>query len=142
MIEIIVWLILISSNNEVFLLKKNTNTSYEYTLVGGHVEAGESLKQALTREVMEEAGVTVSPNDLILTTVIDRKLEDKHKIHFFFYTKSSKGKPYNKEPNIHLANEWYPLNQLPKNMGPLAKRAIESLSNNRNFHEYGWDNNE
>lgn len=142
MIEIIVWLILISSNNEVFLLKKNTEISYEYTLVGGHVEKGESLKQALQREVMEETGVKVSQNDLILTTIIDRKLEDKHKIHFFFYTKNWEGKPYNKEPNIHITGEWHSLSNLPNNIGPLAKRAIESLSNNKNFYEYGWNNNE
>ncbi|MFY9589588.1 NUDIX domain-containing protein [Rickettsia endosymbiont of Halotydeus destructor] len=139
MIEIIVWLIRVSSDNNVFLLKKNTKTSYEYTLVGGHVEKGESLKHVLTREVMEEVGVKVNPNDLMLTTIIARKLDDKHKIHFFFYTKSWEGTPYNKEPNIHLTGEWYPLNHLSTNIGPLAKRGVESLNNNKNFYEYGWE---
>jgi ADP-ribose pyrophosphatase YjhB (NUDIX family) len=41
-----------------------------WVIPGGAVEAGESLQEALVREVLEETGVTVVPRDVV--TVFDR----------------------------------------------------------------------
>lgn len=124
----------------IFLLKDTTKTGYEWTLVGGHVEGMESLKQALKRETMEEAGVIVKEEDLHFQYIIDRCLNhEKHKIHFFFQVNNWEGEPFNKESSIHLAGEWFPLNKLPKNLGPLATRAIDALKNGKIYDEYGFN---
>lgn len=48
-------------NNQVLLLKRK-NTGYQdgnYGLVTGHMEKGETAKQAIIREAQEEAGIKV-----------------------------------------------------------------------------------
>ncbi len=96
------------------------------------------MRQALKREVMEEIGVEIEENKLTFKYVLDRKLENKHKIHFFFTVSDWKGLSYNKEPQKHLAAGWYSLKNLPPTLGPLATRAISSLSNQESYGEYGW----
>jgi 8-oxo-dGTP diphosphatase len=138
MAEIIVWLLLIH-DNKILLLKKPASAGYEYTLIGGHVEPMEPLKQALRREIKEETGIDIERSDLNLVTVLDGKLENSQKLHFFFKASVWQGKPVNLEPHKHLDLEWYSLNSLPKELGPLASRVIASLSNKTNFSEYGWE---
>lgn len=47
--------VIINNNNEV-LVAHNNNT---YQLIGGHVEDGEDMEEALLREVKEETGINV-----------------------------------------------------------------------------------
>ena len=137
MIEAIVWLLLIQDGN-IFLLKTHNDFGEEYTLIGGHVEPNESLKKALKREVKEEIGINIEEKSLILKYVIDRRLGTKHKIHFFFLANNWQGSPYNNEPHIHLEAGWHPLSNLPKNVGPLASKAINSCNDGQLFSDYGW----
>jgi 8-oxo-dGTP diphosphatase len=137
MIEIIAWALLVNEGN-IFLLKKNTELNQEWTLIGGHVDAGESIKSGLKREILEESGVIVQEKDLRFQYIIDRKLKAKHRIHFFFIAEAFEGNPYNKENNTHIAGEWHLLNNLPANLGPLATRAIQSMDNEIIYEEYGW----
>jgi 8-oxo-dGTP diphosphatase len=128
MIEAIVWVLLLKDNN-IFLLKNAIDNREEWTLVGGHVEFLESLKSALKREIEEEVGVKVKEENLIFQYIIDRQLGTQHKIHFFFRTTDWENDPCNKEVDRHLAGAWHSLNELPTNLGPLARRAIQSLNN-------------
>ena len=141
MVEAVVWLLLLKEQ-KIFLLQKefkhNPAFTVEFRLIGGDVQNGENLKQALKREVYEEVDVIVEQEDLNLKYVIDRNLEGVHKMHFFFITTHFEGIPYNKEPHIHISGEWYSLDNLPSNIGPLAKQAIGSLNNDEIFGEYGW----
>ena len=138
MMEVVVWLLLIQ-DGKIFLLEKQREHGFEHRAIGGNVAAGESLKQALKREVMEEVGVEIDEQDLDLQYVIDRKLDaTHHKLHLFFKVNRYKGAPYNKEAHIHQSGEWYHLDKLPEDIGPLVKRAIASLTSNKIYDEYGW----
>lgn len=137
MITVIVWLLLIK-DNQILLEKRNFGTKLEYGLVGGHVEPNETLKQAAAREAFEEVGVKVDPRQISFQYFIDRRLENEHKIHFFFYTDQWQGTPDNKEPDKHIDIAWHPLDKLPGELAPLAKLAIQSLSNKEIYTEYGW----
>lgn len=58
--------VLLRKNGKVAFLKR-ANTGYKdgtFALPSGHVEAGESFRQAAVRETWEEVGVRVSPNEL------------------------------------------------------------------------------
>ena len=55
-----VYLILIKGNQ--ILLLKRVNTGYEdgkYSLVAGHMDGNETIKQAMIREAREEAGIAI-----------------------------------------------------------------------------------
>jgi 8-oxo-dGTP diphosphatase len=54
-----------------------------FSLPGGVVEAGETLHQALQREVMEETGITIEPVTLAgFRETISRDAEDRVERHF------------------------------------------------------------
>lgn len=49
----------ISNGDEILVLDKVSNSYSGITFPGGHIEAGESLTDAIIREVFEESGLTI-----------------------------------------------------------------------------------
>jgi 8-oxo-dGTP pyrophosphatase MutT (NUDIX family) len=54
--------IIINSDKQILLVHNNINNTWQ--LPGGSIEAGESPKQALIREVLEEANVELNPKSI------------------------------------------------------------------------------
>ena len=57
-VHLTIGLLIINEKNEILMMKR-CNTGYMdgmYGFISGHVEEGESLKQAIARETLEEAG--------------------------------------------------------------------------------------
>lgn len=52
---------LILNGNKQILLAKSNKWKNRYTLPGGHIELGETMEEALRREVKEETGLEVKP---------------------------------------------------------------------------------
>ena len=62
-----VYLVLIRDGKILLSLRQNTGFSDGlYSLVSGHVDAGESVRHAIIREAQEEAAITINPQDLKL----------------------------------------------------------------------------
>lgn len=53
-----------------------------WVIPGGTVEAGETLQEALVREVWEETGLTVRPGEVVL--VFDRILRDEGELRYHY----------------------------------------------------------
>jgi ADP-ribose pyrophosphatase YjhB (NUDIX family) len=126
--------------NEQVLLLRRFNTGYQdgqYSVVAGHVDGGETVTQAAVREAGEEAGVMLSPDDLQIMHVMNRKAEDE-RIDFFVMVDHWIGEIVNNEPGKcdHLA--WFPVNSLPDNMIPYVKHALEKIQNGVYYSEFGW----
>lgn len=51
---------IVNENNKVLLLKQNYISGEKYTLCSGYVKKGETLEEAVTREVTEETGCMVT----------------------------------------------------------------------------------
>lgn len=67
--------------------RKETAQSPVYSLPGGVVELGETLRDAAIREVYEEVGVTASVIDFVDTTeFIERDPEGRIRRHFIIHT--------------------------------------------------------
>lgn len=133
-----VYLILIKNNK--ILLSRRFNTGWmdgKYSLVSGHLDGNESVSQALIREVFEEIKIKISKKDLIPATVIHRT-SDMEYIDFFFLVKKWEGTPITGEPDKCDKLEWFPLSNLPDNLLPHVKEAIENYKKGIPFFEVGW----
>ncbi len=131
----------IHRDNKVLLARrKNTNFhDGKYGPVGGHLEQGESIKQAAKREIQEEIGVDVVEDDLRIIGVSHYMSKSGNEgIDFFLTTNRWKGEPYAKSECDII--EWFEVGNLPENIIPFVKRAIEChfISGNW-FDEIGWD---
>lgn len=78
-----------------------------WDLVGGHVEAGESPRQAVTRECLEELGVAVNDPQPMPLAVSDVTLD----MHAFVVRRWA-GEPRNAAPDEHDDLRWFPLSAL------------------------------
>lgn len=126
---------------EKILLMQRYNTGYQdgkYGLPSGHVEEHESLREAMAREVAEEIGIAISPNDFSLVHVMHRK-ENDERVDFFFIAKGVFQEPENKEPQKCSALQWFSIDNLPQKTIPYIKEAISHTKNNVFYSEVGWE---
>ena len=122
------------------LLLKRANTGYEdgkYSLVAGHMDGNETIKQAMMREAREEAGIIIYEEDIEIATFLHRKT-DPERFDFFLQCKKWNGEVENKEPDKCSELNWYDINNLPSNIIPCVKKAIENYQNNIMFDNFGW----
>ncbi len=125
---------------EILLLRR-FNTGYEdgnYSVVAGHVDAGESVTQAAVREIMEEAGVVVHPKNLQIVHIMNRKSNDE-RVDFFMAVKWWAGGITNNEPEKCDDLSWHPITNLPENTIPYIRHAIECFQKGILYSEFGWD---
>ncbi|QCV56170.1 NUDIX domain-containing protein [Thermoactinomyces vulgaris] len=83
------------------LLLRRFNTGYEdgnYSVVAGHLDGGETVKQAAVREAKEEAGVHLTEENIEIVGVMHRKAGDE-RIDFFATMKEWEGEIKNQEPH-------------------------------------------
>lgn len=122
------------------LLLRRFNTGWEdgnYTVVAGHLEGDEEVKAAAAREAREEVGIQISPQDLQVVGVMHRKSDDE-RIDFFLTATLWSGEITNSEPGRcdHLA--WFDMDDLPQNVIPYVRRALENHQEGRWFDSFGW----
>ena len=131
-----VYLILIKDNK--ILLSRRYNTGYfdnYYSFPAGHLDGGETLKQAMIRETSEEIGIPLGLDDLELVHVMNRKITNNERVDFFFTVKQWRGEPKIMETDKCDALDWFELDKLPENIIPYIKQAIDSFLNNIIYSE-------
>lgn len=130
--------LILEENGKLLLLKKAEKRGGEYTLVGGRVEKGESVLQALVRECREEVGIDINPADAHLVHVVHRRRQGQAIFHFFFYATIFVGTPDNCEPSKCSFLHWYDANALPEPLLPAIKQGIAAFQQNLLYSERGW----
>ena len=131
---------LIFLRNDQILLLRRSNTGYEdgnYSLVAGHVEAGETVTQAAVREAFEEAGVVLRQENLEVVHVMHRKGDDE-RVDFFVLANAWSGEIQNREPNKCDELSWFPLADLPANLIPCVRVALINYQKGLFYSEFGW----
>ena len=130
---------LILEHNNEFLLLRRYNTGYEdgnYSVIAGHLNGNETLKEAMIREDLEEANITIDDKHLKIVGVMHRKDGDES-IDYYLYTNKFSGNVRIIEPNKCDDLSFYKLDNLPDNIIPYIKTALYNYKNNIIFSEYG-----
>ena len=123
------------------LLSRRFNTGYEdgnFSVIAGHLDGDEEIKMAMIREAEEEANIRISPGDIDVIGVMHRKSEDE-RIDFFLSATSWTGQLLNMEPHKCDLLEWFDLDDLPENVIPYVRKALENYRLGRWFNSFGWD---
>lgn len=131
-----VYLVLIKDNK--ILLSRRYNTGYfdnYYSFPAGHLDGGETLKQAMIRETSEEIGIPLGSDDLELVHTMNRKMVNNERVDFFFVAKQWQGEPKIIETDKCDSLDWFELDKLPENIIPYIKQAIDSFLNNIIYSE-------
>lgn len=132
-----VWVILYNDKQELCLLRR-FNTGYmdgTYTVPAGHLEEGESLQQGAHREALEEIGINIIKSKLVHTAYRERR-NDGIYIDVFFEVLEYKGKVSNTEPNKCDQIIWVSQDNLPPEMAPSLKYALEAIFKGEIYSEY------
>jgi len=134
-----VYLMLIKDDK--ILLSRRFNTGFhdgEYSFPSGHLEGNENFKQALVREIKEEIGIELDPARAKLIHIMNRREPNGERVDFFFTIEKWKGEPKIMEPEKCDDLNWFPLDNLPDNVIPYIKQAIDSSLKNKFYSEFGW----
>lgn len=140
---IAIYLILKKDGKVAFILRSKTDwMNNHYGLVQGKVEKAESYSAAAVREAKEEANVIVRPEDLWHVHTVHRyepSSQAKDWVDVYFEVTKWRGEPRNNEPHKHSELAWLDINNLPSNVVPCVKFALEQIQAGKTYSEYGWD---
>ena len=83
----------INDKEQVLLQKRSANKRFnpnKWALCAGHVDAYESLENAILREIKEEIGIDINPNELVPFGEREFTIRDSNShITYFYYVKSN-----------------------------------------------------
>lgn len=133
---------LIIEKNGKTLLSRRFQTGFEdgnYGLVSGHADGEETMREALSRETLEEIGININPLNFKHVLAMHRWCGDHERIDLFFTVDKWEGEIKNMELNKCDDLNWFPINNLPKNTIQYIQKAIECYSNGINYCEFGWE---
>lgn len=131
-----------------FVLRSNTGwMNGFYGLPSGKVEKVESFSEAAIREGKEEIGITFKPENARFVHVMHRSTHDEGNntndwVDVFFEVADFEGEPHNAEPDVHGELAWLDPKNLPENVVPSVRRAIEHIEQGDLYSEFGWPNSE
>ena len=124
------------------LLSRRFNTGYadgQYSVPAGHLDGGETVMDAAAREAEEEVGVNIEPSDMTFSTVMHRMEGDQEdeRVDFFVHVHQWQGEPFNAEPEKCDDLRWVDFRDLPVNLVPYVRQALENHMAGIPFDEFG-----
>jgi 8-oxo-dGTP diphosphatase len=121
-----------SDNRELFLSKRSQNTKNErgcWETPGGSVEFGETLEDAVRREIREEYGVDIEITEQFPAADHIIPKDHQHWVATTFLAKIKKGQtPTIMEPEKCDAIGWFALDALPEPLSIITKLDLREYS--------------
>ena len=122
------------------LMGERRNTAFasgQFHVPAGRLEADETIVDALIREASEETGITIVPDDVDLAYVLHfRGMSDR--LSMFFTAARWSGAIENREPDKCTGWAWVPVDVLPANTVPYARKAIADIVAGKRLGVFGW----
>lgn len=106
-----------------------------YGGVGGHVEYGETVEQAILRELAEECGIKVK-NLRVLCVSDFMTHAPKHYVDVGFVAEWESGEPQVLEPHKCEGWEWRNLDDVPEHVFAPMLGYIEAYKTGKNYFTY------
>mgnify|MGYP001580488036 CR=1 FL=1 len=129
--------LIVNDKNEFLLgLRKNTSTfSGLWSRLGGTVEVGEKLEDALKREVREEIGVDIEITEFL--EYFENIRKGRHGIYFGYLAKIVNGEPRNLEPDKCEELRWFHADEIPNNTAEYTLNSIKVYLERKREGKYG-----
>jgi 8-oxo-dGTP diphosphatase len=134
-----VHLLLIDPDGRV-LFGRRFNTGFAdgaWHLPAGHLEAGESVVEALVREAKEEVGTTIAAEHVQFAHIMHSS-SGGGRAAFFFTVRRWEGTPENCEPDKCSELSWFSPDSLPDRLIDYCRVALTHIAVGRPFSVYGW----
>ncbi len=132
---------LVIKGNDVLLMERKNNGRHYFVFPGGGVEEGESIEEAVLREVMEETTLSIKIEKKLYTHYYDSAFR-KRSSQFFYLCSYLSGEPIlgdsiekekMKDGNNYYKPQWFPVQNLKTMLVyPLEIRdwLLEDIENN------------
>jgi 8-oxo-dGTP diphosphatase len=129
------------------LLMKRANTGYSdgfVTLPAGHVDEGESVRSAASRELLEETGLIVQPLDWQIYCTMHRKTNEREVVDVFLEARHWIGTATNREPAKCSWMEFARASDTQGEFIPYVSTALKQLLSPEGWNgsplylEFGW----
>jgi len=129
---------LIVEDGRVLLVRHEKAERSYWLLPGGGVDYGESLPEALVRELREEVRVEVTPGPLSLVSETIAEDGSRHTVQMVFRAEIRAGKPILGEDPRVVEVAFIPLEELPSLvLHPPANAAVAALAAGEEWIGYG-----
>jgi len=128
-------------DGDKILLLRRFNTGYEdgnFSVPAGHLDGGETIKEAAAREALEEVGITILQDDLEIVQAMHRKTEQGERIDYFLHCEKWSGGVTNREPGKCDLLQWCFTEGLPSNIIPYVAYALENFLQGVKFTDFGF----
>jgi 8-oxo-dGTP diphosphatase len=117
--------IVVVKESKLLLGKRKNKEEYGlYGFPGGKVDKGETVLQAVIRELKEETGLLLNMNGRPIDMGWRDVMIHDHFIEFFFLVNKFKGKVCLKEPDKCMGWEFFSINNLPHESEHTAGLAL------------------
>lgn len=136
------FLVIRNADKIAFLLRQNTPwMNGYYGLPSGKGEKGDSFTDTGIQEGEQETGVKVKRENLKHLLTLHRKESGENMIwvDVYFEALEWEGEVRNAEPHIHAELAWFNPKELPENIVPSVRFALEAIETGKTYAEYGWD---
>jgi 8-oxo-dGTP diphosphatase len=119
--------IIVNERGELFLARRGPAAKNErglWEFPGGGVEFGETLRDALRREIMEEYGIKIETGELL--DVDDHILPDEHQhwVSPTFICRIVSGDPVIREPGKCTEIGWFAPDAVPDELTVISQRNL------------------
>lgn len=127
---------------QILLLRRagDVYANGQLCLPSGHLERGESIRQAAARETFEETGITLDPAMLRHVLSIHQRNPGTSdtRIGFAFTPRVWDGEPVNAEPHKHSGLAWADPASLPPDTAEYTAAVITAVERGLTFTLNGW----